>query len=71
MIPNSIFDLFFGALQPTAPNIGKIILRFLGVQVLRVGIYLHIAPFLNLNHKQQQDLLHQPARLSGFFTINV
>jgi exosortase len=44
-IPDFVFDLMIGPLQLTASMIGKIILRFLGVPVLRDGIYLHLAPF--------------------------
>jgi len=44
-IPDFIFDLIIGPLQLTASMIGKIILRLLGIPVLRDGIYLHLAPF--------------------------
>ena len=44
-IPEFVFDLVIGPLQLTASMIGKIILRFLGIPVLRDGIYLHLAPF--------------------------
>ena len=44
-IPEFLFDLVIGPLQLTASMIGKIILRILGVPVLRDGIYLHLAPF--------------------------
>ena len=44
-IPESVFDLVIGPLQLTASMIGKIILRFFGIPVLREGIYLHLAPF--------------------------
>jgi exosortase len=45
-IPDVVFDLIIGPLQLTASMIGQIILRFLGVPVLRDGIYLHLAPFV-------------------------
>jgi exosortase len=44
-IPEFVFDLVIGPLQLTASMIGKIILRFLRIPVLRDGIYLHLAPF--------------------------
>jgi exosortase len=44
-VPDFVFDLIIGPLQLTASMIGKIILRILGVPVLRDGIYLHLAPF--------------------------
>jgi len=44
-VPDSIFDLMIGPLQLTASMIGKIILRILGIPVLRDGIYLHFASF--------------------------
>jgi exosortase len=44
-IPEFLFDLVIGPLQLTASMIGKTILRFFGIPVLREGIYLHLAPF--------------------------
>jgi exosortase len=44
-VPDFIFDLMIGPLQLTASMIGKIILRILGVPVLRDGIYLHLVSF--------------------------
>jgi exosortase len=44
-IPDPILDIVIGPLQLLASMIGGIILRVLGVPVLREGIYLHLAPF--------------------------